>query len=156
MAFLICCVLLHSEVAACEHWMVLLHQASVLLHIARKWFMALSFASIFCKKWLFSTKTFHCNCCHFSFAFVYFRIIEAGMWLGKNVWEWSYSPFTACVHNCFYPPDGTPLLLNENAGTLQSDEQHPSKTSSVPHPKFCWSNTVQEKKTFKVCCISSL
>lgn len=62
------------------------------------------------------------------------------------------------MQNHFHPPDGTPLLLNENAGTLQSDTHHPSQTSSVPHPNSRWGNTVQEKKTFKVMlrCVSSI
>ncbi|KAG8009558.1 Protein FAM49B [Nibea albiflora] len=57
--------------------------------------------------------------------------------LVKKVWEWSSRLFTPCTHDCFHPPDGAPLLLNETARTLQSDTHHrPSKNLLCAPPKI--------------------
>lgn len=62
-----------------------------------------------------------------------------------KLWEWLAS-FLPSMHSCFPPPDGTRLLLNINVSSLQSDTHHHSQTSSVPHPKSCWGNILQEEK----------
>lgn len=97
------------------------------------------------KKGKFLTEIFSLNHFHLSCAFVNFRShLKACMCWQKGLGVVS-PPFTPCMQCSFHPPDGTPLLLNENDGTLQSDTPHPSKTSSVPHPK---ARTVQDEKTF--------
>lgn len=100
------------------------------------------------KKGKFFTETFSLNHFHLSCAFLNFRIslLKAGMCSHKGLGV-VFPLFTPCMQSSFHPPDGTPLLLNENDGTLQSDTPHPSKTSSVPHPK---ARTVQDEKTFIV------
>lgn len=108
------------------------------------------FATIFCKrKWHFTVTAVICT----------FQQKHSWFWhvTAKRFGSGLPPPFTPCVHNCFHPPGGTPLSLNECAGTLQSDTHHPSKTSTVPHPKSCQGNTVQgEKRWFLRWCLAAL
>lgn len=136
------------EMAACKHWMALLHQELLLHLIQVKYHVALSFKCVFfCKRRESFIETFSLNHFHLLWAFVNFRsLLKAGMCWQRGLGV-VFPPFTPCMQSSFHPPDGSPLLLNENDGTLQSDTPHPSKTSSVPHPK---ARTVQDEITFIV------
>ena len=122
-----------SGVTACERWVTLLHKASVLLLFVWNWHISLSFATIFLVEVTDVYKSISLLSLIFMNRFHYFwswHVIWGGLGVAQPL-------FQACVHNCFSPPDGAALLLNENAGAHKSDNNHPSKTSTVPHPKFC-------------------